>query len=1046
MAIAFVNGATNETASTVSTLTVTYSPTKGNTVVVGVSLVKTGLTSIVCKDNFGNSLGLGAVKVTGGNPTSVLFYYIVPQTGVTGFTATWNTTSAVSMAAVEYSGVVSIKGLPGNTATGAATAPTITVNTEDNNDWVVGVIVGNAALTLSTGNSRESSALPAANRILIADNTVATAGSVTIACSATVAEWAITLIELKLVSFLFQPDAEETIQSTDQQMRGYFIRALEADYDYAPIAPAFGFGGQNMSGFRGFWSLRAAMQEEDWSYDIINIRSGPDSLEDQPIPQQLDFYINNLDTDFDTSQSTFFRLEEYWEDMIQEPEDQGFVCQAAMQDEDWSFNPPVVVTVKTPFDEDQFVAGQFFDIQDIEDWGFNLIVAAKTPFDEDELVVPPTPDVQWVEDDQNSILITSPAVDEQFEIITELPIQTTDEDTSQSTFFAREEYPDADEQPLYQQQKVCQDVESDQPEELITSPVVDEQFTITVQLPQYDTDEDIVQSTFFAKEQYADNDEQFYQYQPPVPAMQEYDLFVFGVFVGALPAMPYDTDEYLTQQISYYFGDMDEEEFNWGWLPPLTKVSEDEDQYMTIPQLVYPRTDNDESWGFLPPVGFGGQNMSGFRGYRALRAGMGSDDDWSFNPPVVVTVKEGFDGDDGFTLQIYDLDIDDSWGYNPIIVGTGGTQLMGFRGYWTPKMAMAPAEDEQVYPNAPFLTPFPSDDSPEQYAKAWVQYDDVDLTNFAEVLIDDGSQDRMLPSIFIPDDDLFVFGVFVAPLPIMPFDADFNHAMQTSYFFSDMDTEEHDWGFKPPTVLVAQDDSPYDSYVKQVLVYDDMEQFGFNQPVVTVINAFAPEEDIPSQYRIYDDVELQGQDQVIAIDDNQEPLSVRPVVDDIEQFVSHSPFIPPTAEVWELDGLPANLPYLYEDDVETFGWVKAIAYPSHILDDEQAPHFPFWSLAWADDDLSLTTPPPVITGLVPIIYKVMSTPTVQMELQVSLSTQVADINIGATVLSNLGAVQFINVENASIFSGVIVLSSFAMQIQDIIISNSVKIGAILVQN
>lgn len=991
MAIAFVSGAVNESGSVVSTLSVSYSPTNGNVVIVGVSVVKTGLTSITCKDNFGNSLGLGAIRVTAGNPTSVLFYYVVPSTGVTTFTATWNTTSAVSMAVVEYSGVSSIKGLPGNTATGAGTTPTITVTTEDNNDWVVTIIVGNAALTLSTGNSRESSALPSANRILVADNTVATAGSVTVACSATVTEWAITLIELKTVAYLFGPDAEQTLQSPAQQ-QSFFINALEADYEI------------------GYPKIVIAQPYAE--HDL------------QDIPQQQSFFFTDLDNDYDMSQSTFFRLEELPDemDLMQEPQAQIFYTEpmdadfemaqpnppvgfggqnisayrgywalkAAMQEEDWSFDTinlhsgPDSYELQEP--EETVIA--IAAMQD-EDWSFKppVVVTAVTPFDEDQFILQSWPDTQWVEDDQVGILITSPSVDEQFEITVKLPVQTTDEDTSQSTFFAREEYPDAEDQSVYQEQVVYQDVDSDLLNLVITSPAVDEQFTITVQLPQYDTDEDLVQSTFFAKEQYSDNDEQFYQYQPPVPAMQEYELFVFGTSVVALPAMPYDTEFNPAQQISYYFGSMDEEEFNWGWLPPLTKVSEDEDQYMTIPQLVYPVTDNDENWGFVPPVGFGGQNISAYHGYWSLRGAMGSEDDWAFNPPIV-TVKENFDQDDSFATQVWALDIDDSWGYNPAIVGTGGTQLMGFRGYWIPKMGMASVEDEQQL--------------------------------FTEVLVDDGSQDRIFPSIFtLDEEELFVYGVFVGPLPAMPFDADFNPAMQTSYFFSDMDTEEFDWGFKPPTIAVAQDDSPYDSYVRQVLVYDDMEQFGFNQPVVTVINAF---------------------------DDNQELMLVRPVVDDIEQFVSHSPFITPTAEVWELDGLPANKPFLYEDDVETFGWVHAVAYPSHILDDDQVPQFPFWSLAWTDDDLSLTTPPPIITGLVPIVYKVMTQPTVQVEVLVGLSAQIADLNIGATVLSNLTTTGFANVENANIFSGVIVLASFTAQIKDIIISNRITVGAILVQN
>ncbi len=197
MAIAFISGAINNGAG-VQTVSVTYSPTAGNLVIVSLGFTVTP-SNVTCLDNFNNPLTAGPSLTA--TITGACFYYTAAA-GVTSFTASWTTASGVNIACAEYSGVLGgvNKNLAGNTASGTSATATITVTTEDSNDYIVGALVSNVnVITMTVGTLREN-APAAAAKLKIADNTVASPGAVTLTGTLTSAAWVIVVLELRSVA------------------------------------------------------------------------------------------------------------------------------------------------------------------------------------------------------------------------------------------------------------------------------------------------------------------------------------------------------------------------------------------------------------------------------------------------------------------------------------------------------------------------------------------------------------------------------------------------------------------------------------------------------------------------------------------------------------------------------------------------------------------------------------------------------------------------------------------------------------------------------
>lgn len=212
MGINYIGGATN-TALSATSVSVTYSPTAGNIVMVfvafGNSVVSNSPPSgINVVDSASHSLTVGpalveATDFTGGLYGVVSFYYSAVA-GITGFTANWtNASLGVTIGVVEYSGN---NGVNANLANNTGTTSTafLTVALDDSNDFFVGALAATAISTLSltTGNQREivspGSTYPA---LVIADNTASTPTSVSLQATVTGVRtgWAAVGIELRTV-------------------------------------------------------------------------------------------------------------------------------------------------------------------------------------------------------------------------------------------------------------------------------------------------------------------------------------------------------------------------------------------------------------------------------------------------------------------------------------------------------------------------------------------------------------------------------------------------------------------------------------------------------------------------------------------------------------------------------------------------------------------------------------------------------------------------------------------------------------------------------
>jgi hypothetical protein len=200
MAISQIGGATGTSSTTpVTTLSATYSPTPGNSVLLFLE-IGAAATAISVKDNLGNSLTVGPT-INAGAIHYFSYYTVSSPSGVTGYTATWTTSGVSSITLEEYSGNTGgiNASLSGNTATANSGTASLTVNIDDANDWVVFGIGAGATLTGTVGNVRQSIGAGSNARQVLMDNTAATAGAaVTGTATLNPGNWIIIAIELRL--------------------------------------------------------------------------------------------------------------------------------------------------------------------------------------------------------------------------------------------------------------------------------------------------------------------------------------------------------------------------------------------------------------------------------------------------------------------------------------------------------------------------------------------------------------------------------------------------------------------------------------------------------------------------------------------------------------------------------------------------------------------------------------------------------------------------------------------------------------------------------
>lgn len=188
-------GCAAKSSGSVTALTCTFTPTTGNSVVLFFDSA-VAVSALGCADNNSNALAAGPTKTnTGINYASFTGTAIA---GANAYTCTWTTSTGASITGEDYSGVLSLNtALSGNTASGSSGTASITVTTEDANDWIVfGLVDGANTLTTTVGSERQNQSTTGQKQVLV-DNTSATPASVTGTATMTTTTWAAIAIELR---------------------------------------------------------------------------------------------------------------------------------------------------------------------------------------------------------------------------------------------------------------------------------------------------------------------------------------------------------------------------------------------------------------------------------------------------------------------------------------------------------------------------------------------------------------------------------------------------------------------------------------------------------------------------------------------------------------------------------------------------------------------------------------------------------------------------------------------------------------------------------
>jgi hypothetical protein len=137
-------------------------------------------------------------------------FYLSAPSLTAGFSCTWTGSSGFGLVAGNWTGnagglnaglTASSSGntCSGATCTGNNGTATLTVTTEDANDWIVcGFADGGNTISLNTGAAQREQITTTTFRETLIDNTVASAGSLTCSGTLTSSNWGGVVIELRL--------------------------------------------------------------------------------------------------------------------------------------------------------------------------------------------------------------------------------------------------------------------------------------------------------------------------------------------------------------------------------------------------------------------------------------------------------------------------------------------------------------------------------------------------------------------------------------------------------------------------------------------------------------------------------------------------------------------------------------------------------------------------------------------------------------------------------------------------------------------------------
>jgi hypothetical protein len=202
---AHFNTGSASTASTTITVTAASIPV-GSTIVVSIAMVESGLNDglLSCGDSGGNVYTF----VNGGADASAVVYgemwvcasTTVGLTSASTINLSWVFSSGTNWGVgySAYSGVAA-KGINSFSAPASGANPSVSLTTQDSNNWVVAAFAGSGNLGYSalTGNLRESN--HQGNDQALNDNTVAVAGACVNAVTNADLKWAIVALELRSV-------------------------------------------------------------------------------------------------------------------------------------------------------------------------------------------------------------------------------------------------------------------------------------------------------------------------------------------------------------------------------------------------------------------------------------------------------------------------------------------------------------------------------------------------------------------------------------------------------------------------------------------------------------------------------------------------------------------------------------------------------------------------------------------------------------------------------------------------------------------------------
>ena len=805
MAIANVarGGSATNTTTSATTLSITVTAAAGDTIVVAASTLAANATTSVTDNAAGGSNKYYMMGDIAGASGRISMWISFNGKACTTITVT-HVASRASGSASTYTGVLGAGQT--KTATNAANNNTITLTNAvaAGNVMVasMGDAVGTQTWTAVTGTLRNNIAgggttTPGATNM----DTLVSGGSTLAASLSSSVSGEAVAIEL-FSAQQAMASINERFENLDNPPFMWMLNPLQLlddreQHEYAIMTPQ-GVGGVNMMGFRGAVVYPSAMAwYDDWSFvttvatpvrnsfDQDELLWWPDynqqQVEEDQFGQQIAAVVT-AKSGFDQDEP-FFSNQAFTEGETEQDnwglftaitggggtQMMGFrgyrVLRAAMEPiaeneaitEDFIHEMVVVdlMYVNPPLQQWHFSEDDQFGFQ-------TQVVQVITPYDFDYVLPWADYNQIQVEDDQSDFS-TDIAIQQELPDINPsyFVVQWTDDDKTDSTFFAREQYADADEQPIVLGQ-ATKFHEEDFGFYVPFESLVDEQFAqwLIVSGHQVELDQHGQNPPFLTTN--AESWEQWGQLaNPPYPITHQVELDQHGQNAPFLTATPFDET-------------IDQKWVDWRWLDQI--------------------------------------------------------EEWAFNTPEI----------EGELLLEEELQQPNQ-----------------------PYPLWQQVEDEQYGLKAPFIPSYPDDDSPFQYARAWQWLDQIEEWSYepasAQNPYDEDNWENYARGWTANQED--EPWVFVRQV-ILPWDEEQgNIPQQQSYYFQSEDLEKYNWGWMPPMTKVTEDDTPYDapaqmrSYFNPALE-DDTFNFGlwryfsFDQdetPVITTQQRWTHEEDFGFQ-------------------------------------------------------------------------------------------------------------------------------------------------------------------------------------------------------